>query len=162
MITISEILKGSEYSLTQFSQEKIFQLEERIEEKEVKGKSTPYITCLVRNKSIKLTPEEIVRQLYLMVLTEDFHYPASRMELEYAVTFGREKKRADIVVFDKDQTNTPYIIVELKSPTNPKALSSIAICTISLASDALLAESVSYISCPISSSQCASSNPPQS
>ena len=116
MITISEILKGSEYSLTQFSQEKIFQLEERIEEKEVKGKSTPYITCLVRNKSIKLTPEEIVRQLYLMVLTEDFHYPASRMELEYAVTFGREKKRADIVVFDKDQTNTPYIIVELKSP----------------------------------------------
>ena len=34
MITLSDILKGSEYSLTQFSKEKIFQLEERIEEKE--------------------------------------------------------------------------------------------------------------------------------
>ena len=116
MITISEILKGSEYSLTQFSKEKILQLEERIEEKEVKGKPTPYINCIVRNKAIKLTPEEVVRQLYLMVLTEDYHYPVSRMELEYVVTFGREKKRADIVIFDKDQTYTPYIIVELKSP----------------------------------------------
>ena len=65
MIPISEILKGSEYSLTQFSKEKIFQLEERIEEREVKGKPTPYINCIVRNKAIKLTPEEIVRQLYL-------------------------------------------------------------------------------------------------
>lgn len=116
MITISDILKGSEYSLTQFNKEKIFQLEERIEEREVKGKPTPYVNCLVRNKAIKLTPEEIVRQLYLMVLMEDFHYPVSRMELEYVVTFGREKKRADIVIFDKDQTYTPYIIVELKSP----------------------------------------------
>ena len=48
MITSSEILKGSEYSLTQFSKEKILQLEERIEEKEVKGKpsSSPYILSL--------------------------------------------------------------------------------------------------------------------
>lgn len=116
MITISEILKGSDYSLSQFSKEKIIQLESQIEEKDVKGKPTPYINCLVRNKSIKLTPEEIVRQLYLMVLIDDFHYPVSRMELEYVVTFGREKKRADIVIFDKDQTYSPYIIVELKSP----------------------------------------------
>ena len=116
MITISDILKGSNYSLTQFDEDKIIELENNIIEKEVKGKPTPYIKCLVRNKEIKLTPEEIVRQLYLLVLTEDFHYPISRMELEYVVTFGREKKRADIVIFDKDQTHTPYIIVELKSP----------------------------------------------
>ena len=65
MITISDILKGSDYSLAQFSKERISQLEERIEEREVKGKPTPYINCIVRNKAIKLTPEEIVRQLYL-------------------------------------------------------------------------------------------------
>lgn len=116
MITISEILKGSDYNLTQFSNDKIAKLEKNIIEKDVKGKVTPYINCIVRGKEIKLTPEEIVRQLYLMVLTDDFHYPASRMELEYVVTFGREKKRADIVIFDKDQTYSPYIIVELKSP----------------------------------------------
>lgn len=113
---LSEILSGSEYRLSQFSEDKITRLENNIETRETNGKIVPYTTCLVRNKSIKLTPEEIVRQLYLMVLTEDFRYPVSRMELEYVVTFGREKKRADIVIFDKDQTTTPYVIVELKKP----------------------------------------------
>ena len=37
MITISEILKGSDYSLTQFSENKIIELENNIIEKEVKG-----------------------------------------------------------------------------------------------------------------------------
>lgn len=33
------------------------------------GKSTaPYVTCLVRGKPIKLTPEEAIRQLYILVL----------------------------------------------------------------------------------------------
>ncbi len=51
-----------------------------------------------------------------MVLTDDFGYSNTKIELEYAVTFGREKKRADIVIFDKDQTTTPFIMVELKKP----------------------------------------------
>lgn len=113
---LSDILKDSNYSLSQFDTEKIELLEEKIKVKEVRGKETPFVFCLVRKKDIKLTPEEAVRQLYLMVLHDDYGYPVSRMELEYIVTFGREKKRADIVIFDKDQTATPYIIVELKSP----------------------------------------------
>lgn len=113
---LSDILKDSNYSLSQFDSEKIELLEEKIKVKEVRGKETPFVYCLVRKKDIKLTPEEVVRQLYLMVLRDDYGYPVSRMELEYIVTFGREKKRADIVIFDKDQTATPYIIVELKSP----------------------------------------------
>ena len=51
-------------------------------------------------------------------LLDDYAYPERRMELEYPVSFGREKKRADIVIFDKDQTTTPYIIVELKNVVN--------------------------------------------
>lgn len=113
---LADILKDSNYSLSQFDSEKIDTLEEKIKVKEVRGKETPFVFCLVRKKDIKLTPEEAVRQLYLMVLHDDYGYPVSRMELEYIVTFGREKKRADIVIFDKDQTATPYIIVELKSP----------------------------------------------
>ncbi|MBQ3581296.1 MAG: N-6 DNA methylase [Bacteroidales bacterium] len=113
---LSDILKDSNYSLSQFDNEKIASLEERIKIKDLKGKETPYVFCLVRKKDIKLTPEEVVRQLYLLTLRDDYGYPVSRMELEYIVTFGREKKRADIVIFDKDQTTTPYIIVELKSP----------------------------------------------
>lgn len=115
-MTITEILRDSEYKLTQFSIEKINELESKIITSESKGKLTPYFNCLVRKKEIKLTPEEVVRQLYVMVLRDDLGYPVSRMELEYAVSFGREKKRADIVIFDKDQTTTPFIMVELKKP----------------------------------------------
>ncbi|MDR3194823.1 MAG: type I restriction enzyme HsdR N-terminal domain-containing protein, partial [Tannerella sp.] len=57
-----------------------------------KGKEIPYISCLIRKREIKLTPEEAVRQLYLEILLNDYKYPADRIELEYAVTFGREKK----------------------------------------------------------------------
>ncbi|HDL5523296.1 TPA: N-6 DNA methylase, partial [Mannheimia haemolytica] len=75
-----------------------------------------HIQCLVRKKDIKLTPEEAVRQLYLMNLHYEYDYPFERMELEYSVVFGREKKRADIVIFDRDNPNAVYIMVELKKP----------------------------------------------
>jgi type I restriction enzyme M protein len=113
---LAEILKDSNYKLTQFSEENIQTLEEAIIIKEMKGKTVTYVNCIVRDKEIRLTPEEVIRQLYVMVLMEDFAYPLSRIELEYAVSFGREKKRADIVIFDKDQTTTPFIVVELKKP----------------------------------------------
>lgn len=113
---LSDILKDSNYKLTQFSQEQIAMFEESITIKENKGKNSAYVTCLVRKKEIKLTPEEAVRQLCVLVLRDNFGYPTERMELEYSVSFGREKKRADIVVFDKNQTTTPFIMVELKKP----------------------------------------------
>lgn len=115
-MTLTEILRDSNYKLTQFQQEQIDKLEASIFIKEVRGNATPYIKCLVRKKDIKLTPEEAVRQLYLMVLNEQYDYPFERMELEYAVSFGREKKRADIVVFDKKDTRAIYLMVELKKP----------------------------------------------
>jgi type I restriction enzyme M protein len=115
-MTLTEILRDSNYKLTQFSEDKIKKLEKAIAVKEVKGKATPYITCLVRNSEKKLTPEEVVRQLYVMVLNEDLGYPTTRMELEYCVTFGLEKKRADICIFDKLNVTAPYILVEIKKP----------------------------------------------
>lgn len=115
-MTLAEILKDTNYKLTQFSTDKIKALEESIITREIRNKEVPHVNCIVRNKEIRLTPEEVIRQLYVMVLTQDLGYPVSRMELEYAVTFGREKKRADIVIFDKDKTTTPFIIVELKKP----------------------------------------------
>ena len=115
-MTLAEILRDSAYKLTQFSDDKIQTLQQSIIVKDSRDKPTPYITCLVRNKEIKLVPEEIVRQLYLMVLINDLGYPATRMELEYGVTFGREKKRADICIFDKANATVPYILVEIKKP----------------------------------------------
>jgi len=107
---LSTILKDSNYRLTQFEEKSIRKLESRINERNNKY----FVECLIRKKEIRLTPEEVIRQLYVMKLLEDFDYPASRLELEYGVSFGREVKRADIVVFDKDKANAPYIIVELK------------------------------------------------
>lgn len=115
-LTLNEILKDSAYKLTQFNAAQIQTLENSIKIKEVRDKATPYATCLVRGKEIKLTPEEAVRQLYLLVLNQDFGYPVHRMAVEYGVTFGRETKRADICVFDKDRPTVPYILVELKKP----------------------------------------------
>ncbi len=116
-MTLAEILKDSNYKLTQFTLTEQQKLEQRIKERtDSKGNSVPYAECLVRKKEIKLTPEEVIRQLYLQVLMDDYGYPATRMEVEYSVSFGREKKRADIVIFDREKTLSPYIIVELKKP----------------------------------------------
>ncbi|MCV6606740.1 MAG: type I restriction enzyme HsdR N-terminal domain-containing protein, partial [Campylobacterales bacterium] len=112
---LQDILKDSNYKLTQF-QDYIKELENSITTKETKTGEKPYVKCLVRNKEILLTPEEIVRQLFLMDLNKKYDYPYSRMELEYQVSFGTEKKRADIVIFDKDRPTVTYIIVELKKP----------------------------------------------
>jgi len=60
-------------------------------------------------------PEEIVRQLFLFELTDNYNYPVDLIEIEEKVSFGREKKRADIVVYQQDKI-TPWIIVEVKAP----------------------------------------------
>ena len=57
----------------------------------MRGEEVPYVNCLVRRKDIQLKPEEAVRQLYLIVLNEQYGYSFDRMEIEYAVSFGREK-----------------------------------------------------------------------
>lgn len=58
-----EILKDTEYNLDQFNSGVIEQLENRMTYKEMKSGQVPYVECLVRKKDIKLTPEEVVRQL---------------------------------------------------------------------------------------------------
>ncbi len=115
-ITLAELLKDSAYKLTQFKPAQIQALEASITLKGTDKGSVPYVSCIVRGKPIRLTPEEAIRQLYIMVLRDDLGYPISRLSLEYDVTRGREKKRVDICVFDKDKTTTPYILVELKKP----------------------------------------------
>lgn len=109
---LATIIKESEYKLTQFNNNEIAAIEENI----VKKNDKVYIKCLVRNKDVKLTPEEIVRQLYIYKLVHEYGYPIERMELERAISFGREKKRADIVIFNKNNITSEEIIVELKKP----------------------------------------------
>jgi type I restriction enzyme M protein len=113
---LADILKDSSYKLSQFTPAEVEQLEQTITLKKTKNGEAPYTICLVRKKEIKLTPEEAIRQLYLRVLSDRLHYPLSRIQVEYGVNFGREVKRADIAVMDKDRLNTVYILVEVKKP----------------------------------------------
>ncbi len=117
MSIIAQILKDSNYKLTQFDQNIIDNLENRINTtQDKKGKNIYKVKCLVRNKEIVLTPEEIVRQLFLVLLTEKYKYPLDRIIVEYPVQFGSDNsKRADIVVLAKDK-DIAYIVIELKKP----------------------------------------------
>ncbi|HNW55320.1 MAG TPA: SAM-dependent methyltransferase, partial [Bacteroidales bacterium] len=79
-MTLSEILRDSNYKLTQFGIADQQALEQRINTRtDSKGNAVPYVKCLVRNKEIKLTPEEVIRQLFIRVLMDDYGYPVSRM-----------------------------------------------------------------------------------
>jgi len=89
-----------------------------------------YVRCLKRGKDIFIydknkkmgKPEELIRQLWLVKLAQEYKYPLDRIEVEKSVQFGREvrEKSADIVLY-KDDKITPYIIFELKQPNAKKA-----------------------------------------
>ncbi len=89
-----------------------------------------YVHCLKRSKDIFIydknkkigKPEEVIRQLWLIKLTQEYKYPLERIEVEKSVQFGTEvrEKSADIVLYKEDKI-TPYIIFELKQPNAKKA-----------------------------------------
>lgn len=89
-----------------------------------------YVRCLKRGKDIFIydknkksgKPEEVIRQLWLFKLTQEYKYPLDRIEVEKSVQFGREvrEKSADIVLYKEDKI-TPFIIFELKQPNAKKA-----------------------------------------
>ncbi len=64
----------------------------------------------------KSQPEEIVRQLYLIKLEQDYWYSRDIIRTEVQVNFWREKKRADIVVYQNRELRVPLMIVEAKEP----------------------------------------------
>lgn len=80
--------------------------------KQLRGKD--YILCVWRNKYVRLTPEEWVRQHFLHALLEQFHYPQSLIAVEAAIEVGEVKKRCDAIVYDHHLR--PLCIIEFKAP----------------------------------------------
>ncbi|GGF10636.1 Type I restriction enzyme R protein N terminus (HSDR_N) [Chishuiella changwenlii] len=72
-----------------------------------------YIFCLIRKKWFVYTPEEWVRQHVLNYLITDLGYSTSAIALEVIVPITGMKKRADIVIYQKEK---PLIMVECKAP----------------------------------------------
>ncbi len=112
--TLVEIFRDSEthHRLSLFDQPALKTIESLLFEKNGK----PYIKCLASDKDRPAKPEEIIRQLWIHKLMNQYGYPKSRITAEWPVNAGTEVKRADIVVFDKERVTVPFIIVELKKP----------------------------------------------
>lgn len=114
---ISSILSNSEYKLEQFSPNEIDNVSKLISEEEEKGKIKHYIKCQIRNKKMVLKPEEFIRQLYIYKLMNTYNYPKEIMKVEVPIQMGSSNdKKADIIIYDKKNQESSYIIVELKNP----------------------------------------------
>lgn len=66
----------------------------------------------------KSAPEEIIRQLWVYKLINQYGYKKDEIDLEASVQFGVEvgTKAADIIVYTDNAKDTPKIIVECKKP----------------------------------------------
>lgn len=115
---VENILRGTSHALTIFKPEAVANLKLFLK----RGK--PHLTCYVTGKERPATPEEIVRQLYVKMLMDDYGYPAERISIEKPVWFGSavHEKAADIVVCDRDDPNTAFIMAECKKPKRADGL----------------------------------------
>lgn len=58
------------------------------------------------------TPEEIIRQIFILSLIQHYRYPEERIKLEQIVMMGRDRKRADIIV--SGDAGNVELVVEVK------------------------------------------------
>lgn len=119
--SIDDIFKSQDtrHRLTLFKQETVQWLEAQIFEKNGK----PYLKCLGSDRDRPAKPEEIVRQLWIKKLIDEYHYPRERFRIEHSVWFGSgvSDKSADIVILHTDGEH-PYIIFEVKKPKRKDGL----------------------------------------
>lgn len=80
--------------------------------KEADGKA--YIFDLIRRKYIVLTPEEWVRQHFIHLLVNHYHYPKALFAVETGIHYNSLRKRSDILVLDRE--GAPWLLVECKAP----------------------------------------------
>ncbi len=92
-----------------------------------KREGRPEIFDTFRKKFVALTPEEWVRQNFLMYLVNEKEYPGSLIAVEAGLKLYNRIKRTDIVVYSN--LGKPVLIVECKAPEvtiNQKAFDQIA------------------------------------
>ena len=69
----------------------------------------------VRNKYVKLTPEEWVRQNFLEFFVQEKHFPKALLAVEQQLILNGMKKRCDAVFYNRQRK--PEIILEFKTPS---------------------------------------------
>ncbi|MFN6944808.1 MAG: type I restriction enzyme HsdR N-terminal domain-containing protein [Cytophagaceae bacterium] len=82
---------------------------------QIKDKS--FIFDIIRKKFIQLTPEEWVRQHFIHLLIDYYHYPKTLLKIESGHKYNQLQKRTDILVYDR-QGNC-FMLIECKAPEIP-------------------------------------------
>jgi hypothetical protein len=72
-----------------------------------------YLFDSVRKIWVLLTPEEWVRQNFVRYLIHILQYPSSLIALEKELLLNDQRKRFDVLVYDK--THQPWMLVECKA-----------------------------------------------
>ncbi len=93
----------------------------------------------IRKKYVALTPEEWVRQNFLLYLTQELQFPSGLISMELPLTLNGLLRRCDMVVFD--HAGAAKLIVELKAPSvsiNQKTFDQIATYNLKLNVDYLI------------------------
>jgi type I restriction enzyme M protein len=98
MASFKEEFENSNYGKELFSKKEVTEILKNCFEIDVRGKSVKHIKCLIRNKALKWTPEEEVRQLYVNRLLTKYKYPKDRIQLEYPVQFGADSSKGKLMV----------------------------------------------------------------
>ena len=68
----------------------------------------------LRRKNVTATPEERVRQWFILQLRQSFGVPVTMMNSEVGFLFGGKRYRADIIIYDR--SGAPVAVVECKRP----------------------------------------------
>lgn len=72
------------------------------------------ITYLSSNITRRKTPEELVQvEIYIQLILK-YNYKPQRIKFEVPIKMGADTKRADIVVYNDDKLEIPFILVECK------------------------------------------------
>lgn len=67
-----------------------------------------------RRKWVVLTPEEMVRQLFVSYLTKHLGFSINRIGVEKEIKLEKTTKRFDLIIYNSAMK--PYVLVECKAP----------------------------------------------
>jgi hypothetical protein len=73
-----------------------------------------FVWCIVRKKTLILTPEEWVRQHVIHFLINQKNVPLGLISSELGIQINQLNRRCDVVIFGKDQS--AKLLVECKAP----------------------------------------------
>ena len=80
----------------------------------IKEKNRLKIFDNVRRKFVMLTPEELVRQNFIMFLVNEKKIPLSHVRSESQMKMHELNKRTDVLIYNKKME--PFVLIEFKSP----------------------------------------------